>query len=167
MWKRYFSLSEMSWTLTRPNIRSQAHGSIKSMRFFYFRWKEENDAKANELSQGQATVLPGFTVLVCCRAPPAGRTASAFELSSATNKKIRDSGNDKFPESLAFSCSVQQGKRDKKRFQQNVAHLSNLLTLLLFQKILYGLSDNLRLRNALRRTKQHFLNQEQQSFTGF
>ena len=108
----------MSWTLTRPNIRSQAHGSIKSMRFFYFRWKEENDAKANELSQGQATVFPGFTVLVCCRAPPAGRTASAFELSSATNIKIRDSGNDKFPESLAFSCSVQQGKRNEKRFQQ-------------------------------------------------
>jgi len=55
----------------------------------------------------------------------------------------------------------------KKDFNKNAAHLSNLLTLLLFQKILYGLSDNLRLRNALRRTKQHFLNQEQQNFTGF
>ena len=54
----------------------------------------------------------------------------------------------------------------KKDFNKNAAHLSGLLTLLLFQKILYGLSDNLSLRNALRRTKQHFLNQEQQNFTG-
>lgn len=82
-------------------------------------------------------------------------------------KKIRDSGNLSFPESLAFSCSIQQGKRGEKGSNKNAAHLSNLLTLLLFQKILYGLSDNLSLQNALRRTKQHFLNQEQQNFTGF
>ena len=70
----------MSWTLTQPNIRSQAHGSIKSMRFFYFRRKEENDAKANRLSQGQAnspiSALHGYTrnrVLSRDRQPPIHR----------------------------------------------------------------------------------------------
>lgn len=67
---------------------------------------------------------------------------------------------------LHFHVLFNRASAVKKGSNKNAAHLSNLLTLLLFPKILYGLSDNLSLRNALRRTKQHFLNQEQQNFTG-